>query len=201
MSSGLSYVASTLRDVRRCTQCVGLNCVCVRLSERRLFLNPRRPRLARVRPPAALRQEVRRGHQVLPQRSEVGQGQPADPPRPVAAADPDAGPGGLQGERNPQLTGVITRYYCCIYRNGKTHLPSSRRTFKKYVLCNKSKTNWNHSLGGGGRGGAFWNAPSHLSLCFVQIGYRFLFLEGRVRQRADIRLQPGFTEQNDSRGI
>lgn len=35
---------------------------------------------------------------MLPQRSQVGQGQPADPPRPVPAADPDEGPGGLQGE-------------------------------------------------------------------------------------------------------
>lgn len=35
---------------------------------------------------------------MLPQRSEVGQGQPADPPRPVPPADPDEGPGGLQGE-------------------------------------------------------------------------------------------------------
>lgn len=56
------------------------------------------PRLARLRPPAALGQEVRRGHQVLPQRSEVGQGQPADSAGLVPPADPDEGPGGLQGE-------------------------------------------------------------------------------------------------------
>jgi len=56
------------------------------------------PRLARLRLTAALGQEVRRGHQVLPQRSEVGQGQPADPQRPVPAADPDERLGGLQGE-------------------------------------------------------------------------------------------------------
>lgn len=37
---------------------------------------------------------------MLPQRSEVGQGQPADPPRPVPPADPDERPGGLQGEDN-----------------------------------------------------------------------------------------------------
>lgn len=35
---------------------------------------------------------------MLPQCSEMGQGQPADPPRPVPAADPDERPGGLQGE-------------------------------------------------------------------------------------------------------
>ena len=35
---------------------------------------------------------------MLPQCSEVGQGQPADPPRPVSAADPDERPGGLQGK-------------------------------------------------------------------------------------------------------
>ena len=36
---------------------------------------------------------------MLPQRPEVGQGQPADPARPLPAADPDEGPGGLSGER------------------------------------------------------------------------------------------------------
>ena len=35
---------------------------------------------------------------MLPQRSEVGQGQPADPPGPVPPADPDEGPGGVPGE-------------------------------------------------------------------------------------------------------
>lgn len=35
---------------------------------------------------------------MLSQCSEVGQGQPADPQRPVPAADPDERPGGLQGE-------------------------------------------------------------------------------------------------------
>lgn len=55
-------------------------------------------RLARLRPAAALRQEVRRGYQVLPQRPQVGQGQPADPTRSVTASDPDARPRGLQGK-------------------------------------------------------------------------------------------------------
>lgn len=35
---------------------------------------------------------------MLPQRPEVGQRQPADPPGPVPASDPDERPGGLQGE-------------------------------------------------------------------------------------------------------
>lgn len=35
---------------------------------------------------------------MLPQRSEMGQGQPADPSRLVPAADPDERPGGLQGK-------------------------------------------------------------------------------------------------------
>lgn len=43
---------------------------------------------------------------MLPQRPEVGQGQSADPARPVSAADPDEGPGGIQGEgRKREETG------------------------------------------------------------------------------------------------
>ncbi len=35
---------------------------------------------------------------MLPQRAEVGQGQPADPEGPLPSADPDERPGGIQGE-------------------------------------------------------------------------------------------------------
>uniref|UniRef100_A0A3B3STV5 N-alpha-acetyltransferase 15, NatA auxiliary subunit n=2 Tax=Paramormyrops kingsleyae TaxID=1676925 RepID=A0A3B3STV5_9TELE len=57
--------------------------------------------LARVRLASEVRQEVRRGHQMLQKCTEVGQGQSPDPEGPVAAADPDAGPGGLQGNQVP----------------------------------------------------------------------------------------------------
>ena len=57
---------------------------------------PQRPPLARllarVRPPAALGQEIRRGHQVLQERPQVGQGQHTDSQGSLTPADPDAGP-------------------------------------------------------------------------------------------------------------
>lgn len=34
----------------------------------------------------------------------MGQRQPADPPRPLAAADPDEGPRGIQGEAERERT-------------------------------------------------------------------------------------------------
>ena len=57
---------------------------------------PQRPPLtrllARIRPPAAVGQEVRRGHQVLQERPQVGQGQHTDSQGSLTPADPDAGP-------------------------------------------------------------------------------------------------------------
>ncbi len=51
--------------------------------------------LARVRPAPALRQEVLRGHQVLSQRAQMGQGQSTDPAGSLPAPDPNARPGRL----------------------------------------------------------------------------------------------------------
>jgi hypothetical protein len=55
---------------------------------------------------AEIRQEVRRGHQVLPKRSQVGSRQHPNPQRLVAPANPDARSGRLQGNflfRLPQM--------------------------------------------------------------------------------------------------
>lgn len=43
---------------------------------------------------------------MLPQRSEVGQGKPADPARPLPATNPDERPGGIQGEESQRNIGV-----------------------------------------------------------------------------------------------
>ena len=53
---------------------------------------------------------------MLPQRSKVGQGQPADPPRPVLTADPDERPGGLQGE-DWMMSYFFNTFLCVIMQN------------------------------------------------------------------------------------
>lgn len=82
--------------------------------------------LARVRPPAPLGAQLRRGDQVLPQRPQARAGKPADPQG--SRSTPDSDPGG-QGERkkNRRCTYSYTVAVDKNASNSKAFLSSIRR--------------------------------------------------------------------------